>query len=98
MERDEVKKLQQNEVALFLKNNLHILANNIYRHFPYEPPHEKTDFCICKTKAQISCAVTVQLISAFVFAILYFLNFKPLLCTAWFVKDLVRNPVDQKMF
>ena len=28
----------------------------------------KPDFCIAKTKAQISCAVTAQLISAFVFA------------------------------
>ena len=30
---------------------------------------EKTDFAFAKTKAQISCAVTAQLISAFVFAI-----------------------------
>ena len=28
----------------------------------------KPDFYLCKTKAQISCAVTAQLISAFVFA------------------------------
>ena len=39
----------------------------------------KTAFCICETKMQISCAVTAQLISAFVFAIqivqsLYLLN------------------------
>ena len=27
----------------------------------------KQEFCICETKAQISCAVTAQLISAFVF-------------------------------
>ena len=42
----------------------------------------KPDFCIyAKTKAQISCAVTAQLISAFIFAtqtvqFLYFLNLK----------------------
>ena len=41
----------------------------------------KPDFCICETKTQISCAVTAQLISAFVFAtrivqFLYFLNLK----------------------
>ena len=39
----------------------------------------KTAFCICETKTQISCAVTVQLISTFVFATrivqsLYYLN------------------------
>ena len=40
----------------------------------------KPDFCICaKTKTQISCTVSAQLISAFVFAIrivqfLYYLN------------------------
>ena len=28
----------------------------------------KLAFCICKTKTQISCTVTAQLISAFVFA------------------------------
>ena len=34
-----------------------------------EPHHEKTGFLlIAKTKALISCAVTAQLISAFVFA------------------------------
>ena len=41
----------------------------------------KPDFCLCKKKAQISCAVIAQLISAFVFAILivpslFFLNLK----------------------
>ena len=49
----------------------------------------KLDFCICqKKKAQISCAVTAQLISAFVFAtqIVQFLfyysqYFKPLACS-----------------
>ena len=68
----------------------------------------KLAFEYAKTKQQISCAViscavTAQLISAFVFAAqivqsLFFLNpkFKPLAifcgCTAWFVSDLVRNP------
>ena len=58
-------------------------------------------FAYTKTKTQISCAITAELISAFVFATqiaqsLYFLNFKPLaiLCgrTARFVWDLVENP------
>ena len=44
-----------------------------------EPHHEKTKFCICKTKEQISFAITAKLISAFVFAtrivqFLYFIN------------------------
>ena len=45
-----------------------------------EPRSEKTQrFAYAKTKTQISCAVTAQLISAFVFATwivqhLYFLN------------------------
>ena len=64
-------------------------------------------FAYAKTKAQISCAVTAHLISAIVFATqivhsgLFFLNtdFKPLEtvcgCTAWFVLDLVGNPVDR---
>ena len=35
----------------------------------YEPRHEKTCFfAYAKTKAQTSCTVTAQLISAFVFA------------------------------
>ena len=48
----------------------------------FEPRHEKTGFLqYAETKTQISCAVTAQLISAFVFAIrivqsLYFLNAK----------------------
>ena len=52
-----------------------------------------------KTKAQISCAVTAQLISAFVFAtqiVHYIQSFKLLAifcdCIAWFVSDLVGNP------
>ena len=41
----------------------------------------KPVFCICENKAQISCAITAQLISAFVFATcivqsLYFLSLK----------------------
>ena len=59
-------------------------------------------FVYVKTKAQISCAVTAQLISVFVFAtyIVYnpstfkIRNFKPLACTARFVSDLVGNPED----
>ena len=35
---------------------------------PYQPRHEKTGISPMRKKAQISCAVTVQLISAFVFA------------------------------
>ena len=75
--------------------------------FPaYEPCHEKTGFfAYAKAKTQISCAVTAQLISVFVFATqivqsLFFLNtnFKPLAifcdCTARFVSDLVGNPED----
>ena len=34
----------------------------------YEPCSDKTAFAYSKTKALISCAVTAQLISAFVFA------------------------------
>ena len=39
----------------------------------------KLDFCLCETKAQISCAVTAQLICTFVFAtqivhLLFYLN------------------------
>ena len=67
----------------------------------------KPAFCICeKTKTQISFAVTVKLISAFVFATrivhsFFFLNpkFQPLaiFCgyTGRFVWDLVGNPEDQ---
>ena len=62
---------------------------------------ENKRFAYAKTKTQISCAVTAQLISAFVFATrivlsLYFLNpnFKPLAISsgykAWFVSDMVR--------
>ena len=47
----------------------------------YEPRQEKTCFPYVKAKGQISCMVTVQLISAFVFATyvvysLYCLNLK----------------------
>ena len=56
-----------------------------------EPRHEKTGFfAYAKTKAQISCAVTAQLISAFVFAtrIVYFLlylypNFQDSMFLMW---------------
>ena len=62
----------------------------------------KPDLGICKkTKAQISCAVTAQLISAFVFAtsIVHFLLYlypkfqasNLLCCTGLFVSDLVRT-------
>ena len=72
-----------------------------------EPRCEKTGFLLMrKTKTQISCAVTAQLISAFVFAIRiinpstnYFRNFQPLAifcgCTDRFVSDLVGNPEDR---
>ena len=57
-----------------------------------------------KTKALISCAVTAQLISAFVFAtrivqfLLYlYLKFQAFFydCTGGFVSHLVRTPVDR---
>ena len=67
----------------------------------------KPDFAYAKTMAQISCAVTAQLTSAFVFATqivqynpssFYMRNSKPLAvfcnCTARFVSDLVGNPED----
>ena len=64
----------------------------------YEPCHE--EFCFfayAKKELLISCAVTTQLISAFVFAT--WLNSKPLaiFCgyTAQFVSNLVRNPEDR---
>ena len=69
----------------------------------YEPHHEKTGFLPMRKKMQISCAVTAQLISAFVFttrivqshfylypkfqASSHFCD-----CTGRFVSDLVRNP------
>ena len=51
------------------------------RYLVFEPRHEKPFFVYAKTKAQTSCAVTAQLISAFVFATkivqsLFFLNLK----------------------
>ena len=62
-------------------------------------------FAYAKTKTQISCAVTAQLISAFVFAsqivhFLYYLNpkFQASSHIQWqhspFVSDLVGNPED----
>ena len=35
----------------------------------YEPRHENRIFAYAKTKTQISCAVTTQLIGTFVFAV-----------------------------
>ena len=65
----------------------------------------KSAFAYAKTKTQISFAisfaVTVKLISPFIFATrivqtLYFLNFRPLAIfyryTAWFVSDLMKTP------
>ena len=69
----------------------------------YEPHLEKNRiFAYAKTKSQISCAVTAQLIIAFVFVtqivqFLFFLNpnFQAIFCrcTGRFVSDLVGNPV-----
>ena len=67
---------------------------------------ENRIFAYAKTKTQISCAVTAQLISVFVFATrivqsLYFLNPKLWAsshlqyCPARFVSDLVGNPKDR---
>ena len=67
----------------------------------------KPDFSFAKTKAQISCAATAQLISALVFAtqivqFLFFLNLKfqvsNHLLYSWtgrFVWDLVGSPEDR---
>ena len=62
-------------------------------------------FAYAKTKTQISCAVTAQLISAFVFAtpiVSFLLYLYPKFqdsifcgCTGWFVSDLVRNLKDR---
>ena len=55
-------------------------CHKIFYMITYEPHHEKTNiFHMQKTKAQISCGVTAQSISAFVFAtrivqFLFFLN------------------------
>ena len=66
--------------------------------------HENRIFAYAKTKAQISCAVTVKLISTFVFAtrivqFLFFLNFKGLAnfcsCTCRFVSEAGANPEKQ---
>ena len=70
----------------------------------YDPLHEKTCFMHMRETGtdqlsgyRVSCVVTVQLISAFVFAS-YIQNFKPLAiffgCTARFVLDLVGNRED----
>ena len=62
----------------------------------------KTAFAYAKTKAQIKCAVTAQLISAFVMATLYsaiplLSKSNIILCgyTARLLSDLVGNPVDR---
>ena len=60
-------------VEIFAK---HQIARLLIAH-KYEPRND--DFACAKTKAQISCAVTAQLISAFIFAaqivqMLYLLN------------------------
>ena len=61
---------------------MYMYSSNCYENRIYEQLHEKTCFLHnAKTKAQISCAVTMQLISAFVFTTyivqsLYFLNLK----------------------
>ena len=78
------------------------LVNSIYYHLSLE---DRTT-AYAKTKAQISCAVTAQLISTFVYATwivqsLFFLNpkFKLLViffsCTGRFALDLVGNPKDR---
>ena len=61
----------------------------------------KLAFAYAKSKTQISCTVTAQLIIAFVFATLnvqFIRNFKPLAiffgCTACVASDLVENPED----
>ena len=65
----------------------------------------KPDFCTCEKKAQISCAVTAQLISAFVFATqiiqsLFFLNlnFQASSYLLWLYRPVCvrpENPEDQ---
>ena len=63
-----------------VKHELNIVGKKFYISLTkYEPRYEKTAFLHMKTKMQITCAVTAQLISAFVFAIrivpsLYYLN------------------------
>ena len=60
-------------------------VTNLVRNEPHH--YEKTGFCLCKnTGAETSCAVTAQLISAFVFATqivqsLFFLNLKFQACS-----------------
>ena len=59
----------------------------------------KLDFAHVKTKAQISCAVIAQLISAFISYSTNTQNFKLLdifcSCSGRFMLDLVRNPDDR---
>ena len=60
----------------------------------------KPDYCICEKKAKISCAVTAQRISAFVFATQIRIHLLiPLACfcdcTGRFESHLVGNPKDR---
>ena len=45
-----------------------IIVISDYDTVPFQPPHEKTWYLHVKTNVQISCKVTVQLISALVLA------------------------------
>ena len=59
----------ENEIS-FSKGSLFKVSINTGSFNPKELCHEKTVFLLmCKTKAQVSCAITAQLISAFVFSI-----------------------------
>ena len=70
----------------------------------YEPRHEKI-LAYAKTKVQFSCAVTAQLISAFVLAtqkvlFLFYLKYSKFqaffcYCAGQFVSDLIANLEDQ---
>ena len=65
----------------------------------------KRAFCICDNKDADSCAVTVQLIRAFVFATYSTISLLPKSdisrlaifcgCIVWFVLDLVGKPEDR---
>ena len=62
----------------------------------------KSVFAYAKTKTQISCALTAQLVFAKIYyypSTSYIRNCKPLAilcgCAARFVSDLVRNPDDR---
>ena len=60
--------INDHRIIIVLKQNNNIF--DIFIHMNRIMIHEKTIFLhMQKTKAQISCAVTAQLISAFVFAI-----------------------------